>query len=223
LAVVVATAAEAAPLEALLSEARRLPSARGRIVVGDFAGQAIALIETGSGAKSVRRTLEEAFEVLQIGRMLLAGVCGGVNPGLESGRSFLPERVQDEREELWIDVDSSLRQGMAEALEDILSQGVLASAGRVLGREEKRWLRARCPDVQAVDMEAMEFGRVASERDMAWAVLKTVADPFDFDLPGDLAALENSPGLRKLVGEAASENARIVEKAIRALSGNSDC
>ncbi len=218
--VVVATAREAAPVGKCFSASQALDVGEARLLLGEFAGRQLALLQTGVGPKQTRRALEEVFERLTAERILLAGVCGGISARLRTGDSFFPQRIQDARGDFWLEVNPVawvwVEGVLGEFPQRVLTQGVLASVDTMLGREGKRQIHNRQPAVQAVDMEALEFGRFAHERGAVWAVLKTVADPLDFDLPADLAARERSPNLDKVLKQAIETNGRLVKEILRA-------
>jgi len=212
MAVVVATGEEGAPLVASLGDRCEWSLRPGRVVLGDFKGRRWGVVETGVGAKRMRRALEALLELLPVERLLLAGVCGGIAPCLPTGRSFFPRRVRDALGNFWLETDQAAWKWAGPALSNTFTEGALVSAERLAGRLEKQRLREKNPDAQAVDLEAVEFARVAAERGIPWAVLKTVADPYDLDLPAEVHLLDRVPGLSQAVQTAIRENTRLVQR-----------
>ena len=64
------------------------------------------------------------------------------------------------------------------------------------------------------DLEALEFAKVATQHGITWAVLKTVADPFDFDLPAEAGLLKGLPSFTQAVQSAVRENTRLVRELL---------
>ena len=188
-----------------------------RIFQGSISGIELCSISTGIGRSCVRRTLEEVFERIPIHRALLIGICGGVLPGFKTGQSLLPARIQDVRGEFALKVplsDWPVLQTIAGEVPEVHAGGVLVTTDRVQSRENKERLLQFCPEVQAVDMEALEFGRICHENDCSWAVLKTIADPSDFEIPQEG---KKSELLERLIDRAIQINTRLVESVIQKL------
>jgi len=159
----------------------------GKRVVRRFEGLDVAFLVTGVGARRTRRSLEEAFEQGGTLRLLLIGICGGVDPALQTGETLFPSRVQDLSGEMVFERDRSPWRWLEDALgrrdAPVRPGGDWVTAPHMLDTTEKQRLWQANSNIRGVDLEALEVARFARERSTAWAVLKTVADPSDFVLP----------------------------------------
>jgi adenosylhomocysteine nucleosidase len=117
--------------------------------------------------------------------LLSFGIAGGLAPGLAPGTILLPRRVVTEAGETF-SADETLRQNIARRL---AAMGFVVEERDLLGcdaiaatTEEKARLFHRIGAV-AVDLESLAAARAAARAHVAFAALRAVADPAEFDLP----------------------------------------
>ncbi len=154
---------------------------------GCLGGSPIGLVETGIGGKHLADRLDEAIDLFHCDRILLVGICGGIDPALKTGQNVIPGWVSDPTGDLRISVPWDAWPELARLQQDsqdgIGIGGDLASAARMFSAEEKQRLHALRPGVHAVDLESLAFARFCQGRGLPWAVLKTIADPMGMELP----------------------------------------
>jgi nucleoside phosphorylase len=185
LALAAATYVELQPVEALLQGPVKETVEKARLTYGTIGQIPVCLVQTGVGAKRVQRSLPSVLEHLQPERIMLIGVCGAVSPSLETGVTIFPDLVTDASAEFSLSINKAHWSWMDSVLEtDLVHQGgTFASTDRVFRSKGKRELAQRVPGVVAVDMEAVAFGKVSKASGVPWAVLKTVADSLECELP----------------------------------------
>lgn len=127
-----------------------------------------ANIETcGPGREGVRRWADRHPDLQR--PVLLVGLAGGLDPGLEVGRVVVAGEV----------VDAHGRIVKPPLVEDL---GVdapvvrVATAGRLVASPEAKLALARATDAQVVDLETMHFAEIARTRDWRWGVVRVVSD-----------------------------------------------
>ncbi|WP_297371166.1 hypothetical protein [Acidocella sp.] len=104
------------------------------------------------------------------------GLAGGLAPGIAPGTVLIPSSVLEGR--IIYPCDYKLM----EFLGGSTGAPILAAPKVVATAREKTILRART-GAAAVDLESGAVARVAQSREIAFAVLRAVADPADRDLP----------------------------------------
>jgi len=126
------------------------------------------LVCAGIGRSPARAGAEALLADAPVGLLISAGYAGALVSGIAAGAAFVPAEV--------VDAESGARYKTRGG------NGVLLSAGQVLGKEEKAEMALR-HGAQAVDMEAAAVAEVARERDIAFHAIKAISDEKDFDLP----------------------------------------
>lgn len=224
-----ATARELSCLRQRLRDERSGESSSCLLVQGNLGGTPVALLETGVGGKRLADRLEEAVERFDCGRILLIGICGGIDPALKTGQSVIPGWVSDLSGDLRIPVSPRAWPEIAGFQKDsqvmIGLGGDIVSASRMLSAEEKQRLHTLRPGACAVDLESLAFSRCCQGHGIPWAVLKTVADPAGMELltaremallrlPGDhasdIAVSDRFPPFQQAVEKAIKNNTRTV-------------
>jgi adenosylhomocysteine nucleosidase len=135
-------------------------------------------------ASTLRARLAEAAS-LKPSLVLSWGLCGGLDPRLRPGDLILGSEVVSSEGAVRTDeaVTASLAKRLAGAsAPPVIVERLAASNAPVLTTAAKADLRLATGAV-AVDMESLIAGRYALERGIPFAILRTVSDPADRDLP----------------------------------------
>jgi adenosylhomocysteine nucleosidase len=123
----------------------------------------------GIGERFARRAAEVAIDYAQPKLLLSAGIVGAISPHLKVGDVARIREV--------VDVATGARYSTAGG-----GEWVLATSQDVSDATEKQDLRARF-GADVVDMEAAAVAKVARERGLEFAALKTISDDAAFDMP----------------------------------------
>ena len=189
--VVAAIPEEISPLLGRLNgrSVMRLPLLEGRargsadVTLGDLAGQPVAVLVTGDGARRARAGTAAILRALPVRRMLVIGLGGGLSPELAPGDLILARAVVAEDGARFEAPEAT--EAAAEAAGARLGT-VLTVDRLVLGAEEKRHLREEAvPSSEAclLDLESFHCAAAAQEAGVPWAVIRAVNDTASEDLP----------------------------------------
>lgn len=128
------------------------------------------------------------------------GLAGGLSDTVRTGSVLLPRSVISADGE-WPS-DSAWRKRLARVLADRFSpvQQQLFSAERVLTTQQQKSTAANQSGASAVDMESAAIARVASERGIAFVVLRVIADGLRDELPDNVEALVTADGRTRFRG-----------------------
>ena len=142
---------------------------------------------TGAG-EAGERALADLLREHQPDTVLIAGLCGGLDPSLGPGHLILAREALDERGEGLqpppTTVTSARRALRNEGLRFVCSRLVTVRAP-VATPDAKRDLWNE-HGAAGVDMETAAFARVAAEHGAGWMALRAVIDPAMMSLPGSL-------------------------------------
>jgi adenosylhomocysteine nucleosidase len=156
----------------------------------------VVVLEGGVGKENAERATRYALDRYRPEFIISAGFAGAVAPGLDAGRLFLCDRLvaMDGPPALWSEADSHPIRNVDEGLVEVLA-GNAERAGRsvdysgcmtvstfISGAGLKSWI-GRNFQVQVVDMESYWVCGVASERGVPAAVVRSVLDSAEQDLP----------------------------------------
>jgi nucleoside phosphorylase len=171
----------------LSGETRILP-APCEARVASLHGERLLVLIAGMGASAAERVVGWVLKdaPCRPGRLVSAGFCGALVPGLEVGDLVRPEEV--------------IEVGRQDA--SPVSRGALVTSSTpVLSRQERQSLHERCGAV-AVDMESAVVARLAREQGVSFACLRSVSDALESTVsPALVAALRGEAvDLRRLAG-----------------------
>lgn len=219
-AIVAALPEEALPLLARLSDRRPARRPRHRpsgdrpwVVRGRLGDREAVVVVTGDGEWNAREGLRTALRGLRPGRVLIAGVAGGLAPDLSAGSLVAGRRVVDGAGRA-LEPDQALARAVASGG---ARWGVVATVSRILdspeskaelrrsgpagrGRRERgtgpgasdRPGAADPPDV--ADLESAVYAIEAERASLPWAVLRAVSDAADEGLPSYLEGCRDAGG-----------------------------
>ena len=160
-------------------------------VSGSIAGRPVRIAVSGIGPQAARAAAEACVGLARQGRcrrVVWIGIAGALSPGLKVGDLVVatsvtaaeePHRVR--RPAIALDRElatSAIASGCAEAV-------IVTTPTPVVTADERRrlWRQAGSPDRAAVDMESYEAARVFDAAGLPFAVLRTVSDTSEDDLP----------------------------------------
>jgi adenosylhomocysteine nucleosidase len=154
------------------------PYPRLTIGLGTWRSDRAALVCGGIGLKAAGEATEQAIREFSPSLVISAGLAGALVPELHVATIVRPECV----------VNSSTG-----ARHSVLGgHGTLVTATGVAGEHGKRLL-ARHFEAQSADMEAAAVAAVAQSHGKLFAVIKSISDEYDFDMP-DLNAFITAEG-----------------------------
>ena len=120
--------------------------------------------------------------------LLIAGLCGGLDPSLGTGDLILAREVLDESGEGLqppSTMVSSARRAMRNEGSRFVCSRLVTVDKPVATRDAKRDLW-NIHGAAGADMETAAFARVAGEHGAAWMALRAIIDPSTMSLPGSL-------------------------------------
>lgn len=159
---------------------------------------------TGTGAAG-ERALADLLREQKPDNVLIAGLCGGLDPSLRAGDLILArEAIDEEGEGLQPPPPTlaSARRAMRNEGPRFVCSRLVTVDRPVATREAKRDLW-NLHGAAGVDMETAAFARVALDHGANWMALRAVIDPAAMALPGSLRNWNGESGeLRMALGIA---------------------
>lgn len=148
-------------------------------------GSGCQVTGTGEGGE---RALAELLQEQKPDTVLIAGLCGGLDPSLRTGDLILAREVLDENGEGLqppATTVSSVRRAMRNEGSRFVCSRLVTVAQPVATRDAKRELW-NIHGAAGADMETAAFARVATEHGADWMALRAIIDPATMSLPGSL-------------------------------------
>jgi adenosylhomocysteine nucleosidase len=194
--IVTATGSEFRAVAALISQRVVETSGQLRLSKGFIGSRPVSLVKTGIGAEGLIQPLEAHLARTGYDALLIAGLAGGLNPGLKAGDVVIYDSCLSiagpKDEVISIDCDSTLVSsieaglracGFAPHLERGVTVGSMITESRA-----KTEMGARL-GAAAVDMESFMVLASARHAGVPAAVLRVVLDEAGLDTPDFNAAL----------------------------------
>ncbi len=145
-------------------------------------GSACRVVGAGeAGARALAAMLREE----RPDAVLVAGLCGGLDPSLRAGTLILAREAIDERGE-GLQPPATTLAGARRALRNAGPRFVcsrLVTVGAPVATREARRDLWNAHGAAGVDMETVALARVAVEHGASWMALRAVIDPADMALP----------------------------------------
>jgi adenosylhomocysteine nucleosidase len=194
-AVVAAMREEVSALLPMLTGARRLPLRGVSVTLGRLGSAAVAVAVTGDGERNARHGLAALMAAVPVGRMLVVGVAGALDPTLGPADLIYCDHVLDA---ITSDAGGLYRGDAAltaaAARVPHARRGVAVTTGRIADTAaEKSRLRALAmtramedgapPPAAVVDLESAVFASAAERAGVPWLVWRVVTDTSDEALP----------------------------------------
>lgn len=125
------------------------------------------VVRTGVGKKKAEMAARQLLQKVSPKLGLSVGLCGAIDPSLQVGQTILSRTLPGFNH-------SKLTKWVS---------GRIVSVDQVLGPDEKQKIRSQISDALACDMESSALASVFQERQIPFAVLRTVSDRLDAELP----------------------------------------
>ena len=137
--------------------------------------------------------------------VLIAGLCGGLDPSLRAGTLILAREAIDEDGDGLQPPAATLagaRRALRNAGPRFVCSRLVTVRAPVATRAERRDLW-NAHGAAGADMETVALARAAAEHEVGWMALRAVIDPADMALPGALRGWRDPADERALLRELA--------------------
>lgn len=199
--IVVALGIEAAPIRERLVDAVDLHPEGLRITIGRLGRVRVAVVAGGVGATAARRATRLLIDGHSPGKIVAAGLCGGLDPTLDFGGIVLADSVTTVPSGPCADPPRVRAVGRipnerVSGYSRPMHRGRIVSTDRVVATiEEKRRLHAST-GAAAVDMESWWIAEEAAAGGIEPLVVRVVCDTAGDTIPEDVAMLGGGTGAR---------------------------
>ncbi|BFU95532.1 MAG: putative Adenosylhomocysteine nucleosidase [Nitrospira sp.] len=179
---------------------RAFPTARAATLAGlrcfadERAGHSYRLIQTGVGPESAARVAKTVMDAHAMESIISAGFACALVPAQVGDLMIGTQSISARSEDHWkvqgdvVSCDEVLKEQMrALAWEAGLPvrTGRFVSVPIVVGQAQEKRCLSQAADAVALDMESQALGAVAWQRGVPFAIVRTVSDLLDEDLPLD--------------------------------------
>jgi nucleoside phosphorylase len=183
-----ALAVEVAPLIAALTARRHRPEWSG--VEGEIGGRRVLAIATGVGADRAERAIAEVMDRIHPPRVIVCGLCGGLDAAFETGDVVLASEVEDDTGSQWRADPEFSANWLDRPLAGIrLRTGRLFSTRTVLRTPEAKHALREGSGAAVVDMESAGAARALANRAEVVFFVRAVIDDARATVPDGLEAL----------------------------------
>lgn len=161
-------------------------------------------VACGAGARATA-FVDRALATGEYDAVMLAGVCGGLDPSLMAGAVIVARRAIDASAGDGIDVDPALRDAVRARLRarsvPFVSAPLLTVDAALLDATGRRdaW---NLHGAAGVDMESYGVAAAALRHGVPWIAVRVVLDPAGMELPRSLAAWRGEDDERAIAREA---------------------
>lgn len=179
-------------------------------------GKYIALSVCGILAKKAQALIEKAVEQCGMKQLVIAGCCGGLEPGMKFGTAVIADSFVDSERSSIIKTDEKLNKILKRILPEATTGSMLYSAS-ILETAEQKLESFTTSKAKAVEMEGLTIAQIAINFDIAVSSVRWVLDGEDESikdttlLKSDKNTLTNRE-LRKRLGKISNNIAGFVEK-----------
>ena len=198
-AILVALSLEAAPLIEAARDTLQLKTSSGlKITIGQMGHRRVAIVTTGVGREAAIRGGQLTIEGHRPDLLVVAGLCGGLDPALARGDVVVAETVARPCG------DTLTAHDPARLLDAAgLRRVCVVTADQVVETPEaKRQLRETSGG-DVVDMESWWIAEVAEAAGTPWTVVRSISDTANDCVPSDVAKLASVAHPARLAGAAA--------------------
>ncbi|SLM48009.1 putative Adenosylhomocysteine nucleosidase [Nitrospira japonica] len=195
---------------------RAFPTARAATLAGlrcfadDRAGQSYRLIQTGIGPEAAARVAKAVMDAQAMESIISAGFACALVPAQVGDVMIGSQSVFARSTGCWeiqgdvVACDDGLNEEMRTLARETglpVRAGRFVSVATVVGRAEEKQRLARTADAVALDMESQALGAAARQRGVPFAIVRTVSDLLDEDLPLDFNQFLRPLGWPKGLGQ----------------------
>jgi nucleoside phosphorylase len=178
-------------LDAILRRASRIHYQWSGAVAARIGETDVVIAATGDGQMQAGARAAAFCETARPRFVIGAGIAGALSPELPVGAIVAGKRIRDSSG----DAPAPDARLLSRAVAAGAAAATLLTAGRpVTASAEKKRLAETLEGPSAVDMESAAWARVAASRGIPYAVVRSISDGADEDLPEYLAACIGEDG-----------------------------
>jgi len=210
--IVVAMPLEAAAIVARMRNCVSVRAGGGRVSLGRLGRATVAIMASGIGGEAAVRGTRLIAAGHRPGRLVAAGLCGGLDPGLSRGAILIAERVGL--------CASSVNRAAEQVMEgdplpiaplpaeweprpiDVVTRGTLVTSGTVVATAAAKKILHEFTQASAVDMESWWIVVEAGRLGLPVHVVRAVCDTATETVPGDVASLATAGSAARIAGTA---------------------
>ncbi len=210
--IVVAMPLEAAAIVARMRDCVTVRAGGGRMSLGRLGKATVAIMASGIGGEAAARGTRLIAAGHRPGRLVAAGLCGGLDPGLSRNAILIADRVGMcaspvnrsghpvlEGGPLPID---PLPTTWNPRPDDRVRRGMLVTSDTVVATAAAKKILRDSTQASAVDMESWWAGVEARRRGLPVHVVRAVCDTATETVPGDVASLSTAGSAARIAGTA---------------------
>lgn len=210
--IVVAMPLEAAAIVARMRDCVSVRAGGGRVNLGRLGRATVAIMASGIGGEAAVRGTRLIAAGHRPGRLVAAGLCGGLDPGLSRGAIFVAE---------WVGLCSSCVDRSADPLmkrdclpidplpaewhlrpDDFVTRGTLVTSATVVTTVAAKKSLHDSTHASAVDMESWWIVVESRRLGLPVHVVRAVCDTATETVPGDVASLATAGSAARIAGTA---------------------
>ncbi len=217
--IVVAMPLEAAAIVARMRGSVSVRAGGGRVSLGRLGRATVAIMACGIGGDAAVRGTRLIAEGHRPGRLVAAGLCGGLDPGLSRGAILVADRVglvpdrvgmcvssgdrsaEPALEGGYLPIDSLPAEWNPRPLDGVL-RGTLLTSGTVIATAAAKKTLHDSTRGSAVDMESWWIADEAKRLGLPVHVVRVVCDTATETVPVDVASLATAGSAARIAGTA---------------------
>lgn len=211
IAVLCAIRQEISPLAACVNVSKKFDIDEVLFLQGDISGKPLTLVQTGIGRENAIKATSCLLESTKVDLLISAGVAGGIREGLNVGDLIVAEGVcytkQNDFNEDELHLESEyecckeiiqLARQCGSKLESKLHFGDLLTVDKVISQAKTKRSIGKQNSFLAVEMESAAIAKVAFERDVKFAAIRSISDDIEDDLQLDYDNIISDEGKVKV-------------------------
>ncbi|GAX59607.1 nucleosidase [Candidatus Scalindua japonica] len=211
IAVLCAIRQEASPLIACMNVSRKFDIDKIPFYQGELNGLPLILVQGGIGSENATKATSCLLESTKVDLLISAGVAGGIRDGLNVGDIVIAEGIgytkQDNfsgevlhlksKYECSKEVVQLARQYCIDS-ESKLHFGALLTVDKVIGQASTKRRIGEHNSFLAVEMESAAIAKVASEKGVEFAAIRSISDDIEDELQLDYDNILSDEGKVKV-------------------------
>ncbi len=210
--IVVAMPLEAAAIVARMRDCVTVRAGGGRVSLGRLGKATVAIMASGIGGEAAARGTRLIAAGHRPGRLVAAGVCGGLDPALSRDAILLAERVglctssvdrpsDPVMKGDYLPIDP-LPTPWNPRPDDRVRRGMLVTSDTVVATAAAKKILRDSTQASAVDMESWWIVVEARRLGLPVHVVRAVCDTATETVPGDVASLATAGSAARIAGTA---------------------